>query len=496
MQRGFGYAINVMYTLRMTRRNNIPLVIIFLALAALLPIAVHADAPVITSLTASPSSISNEYSFAIAWNESSGTGIDLKITCPTGVTLRTTGGTFPCGTRVAESGTSGEVALTATNVSGATQTLYVTAYPKDSGGVSNDGGAMNTSLTVSTAPQTVTDFSVSNSSPISGTQVTFTWKGVYTPGVNLMFDCQNGVSFYTADPAISPGTVLPCGTPAFSSSLPTTGSQIVFVKGSTFAESFSSVYIYPAITTGLYDSTHALKVSLTTRPAPAPATPTITSVNLSAINATAGKPLTITWNATGVSGVNLEFDCSGGISVFDAASSSTAPLPCNVAAFASALSANGTTTVNLSSTSPVPQYMNIVVIPKGNDGTYYKNYARTVAVTVYPAGAITTSISTQQLQTPASILPAPAQTAVAAHAPFTTPLTRGSKGAAVTALQNFLSLNTTLYPEASVTGFYGPATERAVQRFQVKHGVAKLGDVGYGSVGPKTRAKMNTLTTP
>jgi peptidoglycan hydrolase-like protein with peptidoglycan-binding domain len=76
---------------------------------------------------------------------------------------------------------------------------------------------------------------------------------------------------------------------------------------------------------------------------------------------------------------------------------------------------------------------------------------------------------------------------------LTKQLIKGSQNAEVKILQTYLSTDKTLYPEASVTGLFGPATERAVQRFQVKYGLAKKGVVGYGQVGPKTRAKFNEL---
>lgn len=73
-------------------------------------------------------------------------------------------------------------------------------------------------------------------------------------------------------------------------------------------------------------------------------------------------------------------------------------------------------------------------------------------------------------------------------------LTIGSKGNEVTVLQNFLrAQGKDIYPEALVTGYFGPATRRAVQRFQIKFGLAKSGDRGYGYVGPKTRAMINEL---
>ncbi|MDO8522262.1 MAG: peptidoglycan-binding protein [bacterium] len=65
---------------------------------------------------------------------------------------------------------------------------------------------------------------------------------------------------------------------------------------------------------------------------------------------------------------------------------------------------------------------------------------------------------------------------------------RGSSGADVTRLQQFLAQDKTVYPEGTITGTYGPLTEKAVQRFQAKNGIASSGtpDTGYGAVGPRT----------
>jgi len=74
-------------------------------------------------------------------------------------------------------------------------------------------------------------------------------------------------------------------------------------------------------------------------------------------------------------------------------------------------------------------------------------------------------------------------------------LTTGSKGNNVTALQNFLkSQGVDIYPEGLVTGYFGNLTKAAVGRFQLKNGVVTTArDPGYGYVGPKTRAKINSL---
>src|SRR3989338_2392299 len=63
----------------------------------------------------------------------------------------------------------------------------------------------------------------------------------------------------------------------------------------------------------------------------------------------------------------------------------------------------------------------------------------------------------------------------------------------VSTLQQFLAQDSSIYPSGRITGYFGPSTLRAVQRWQASHGLASYGDVdstGYGYVGPKTRAAM------
>lgn len=72
-------------------------------------------------------------------------------------------------------------------------------------------------------------------------------------------------------------------------------------------------------------------------------------------------------------------------------------------------------------------------------------------------------------------------------------LQKGSTGTEVSALQKFLSLDQTIYPEGLVTGYFGAATERAVQRFQHSGKLLSSGTPGsngFGIVGPRTRALM------
>ena len=67
-------------------------------------------------------------------------------------------------------------------------------------------------------------------------------------------------------------------------------------------------------------------------------------------------------------------------------------------------------------------------------------------------------------------------------------LAKGMQNNQVTKLQQILARYPEIYPEGLITSYFGPATERAVQKFQKKHG---LEQVGY--VGPKTRTLLNSL---
>lgn len=75
-------------------------------------------------------------------------------------------------------------------------------------------------------------------------------------------------------------------------------------------------------------------------------------------------------------------------------------------------------------------------------------------------------------------------------------LSRGDEGDDVANLQIFLSRDASIYPEGQVVGYFGPATERAVQRWQTKYGIVSAGTpstTGYGAVGPRTLQLMNKL---
>ncbi len=89
---------------------------------------------------------------------------------------------------------------------------------------------------------------------------------------------------------------------------------------------------------------------------------------------------------------------------------------------------------------------------------------------------------------------ASAPLAAAPAARFSRALARGDRGEDVRRLQEILARDPALYPEGIVSGFFGALTERAVQRFQMRHGIVSSGTpatTGFGRVGPRTIIKLN-----
>ncbi len=77
---------------------------------------------------------------------------------------------------------------------------------------------------------------------------------------------------------------------------------------------------------------------------------------------------------------------------------------------------------------------------------------------------------------------------------FNRTLIKGMKGNDVTALQEVLS-KLGFFTE-SISGYFGPVTEKAVQDLQLQYGIAASGTpetTGFGAVGPKTQQKLVEL---
>ena len=85
------------------------------------------------------------------------------------------------------------------------------------------------------------------------------------------------------------------------------------------------------------------------------------------------------------------------------------------------------------------------------------------------------------------------QTPISSTSVFITGLYYGLYNDEVKKLQEVLKQDKEVYPEGVVNGRFGPATLRAVKRFQLKYNITTENNPGYGYVGPRTRAKLNEM---
>lgn len=162
-------------------------------------------------------------------------------------------------------------------------------------------------------------------------------------------------------------------------------------------------------------------------------------------------------------------------------------LPCNTPAFSQSLPVVSSTTLSFLNNSDSSQSLSIYLLPQNADGTYDGTKSKKIDIVVsLPGQNIAAPVTSSSVKT--ETIKKIVRTVV-----FTQYLQKGSRGNQAEALQKFLAQNKDFYPEALITGYFGPATERAVKRFQEKYGIARQGDGGYGFVGPKTRAKLNSL---
>jgi hypothetical protein len=122
------------------------------------------------------------------------------------------------------------------------------------------------------------------------------------------------------------------------------------------------------------------------------------------------------------------------------------------------------------------------------------NSPQSQRVTVFVSGTwgATKSIQTAETNTGSS---SSTTTGTSTIRVFSKALYLGVRDDQVAKLQTFLAKQN-LYPSNLITGFFWKNTYNAVGQFQIKYGiVASPNSIGYGVVGPKTRTKLNELSS-
>ena len=452
---------------------------------------------IITAVNANPANIPFGYSTNISWVMQDNYGAFLTFYCPTGLAVyNVDGSSFPCNTPTAV--TSNSVGITFANTTGNTASVRVHITPKDGAGTGYEGGSMDTYLSIGAIPFPITDFTASTNNIVSGGHVTLTWKGnTGVTGSNIQFDCSNDLQFLSITPAIQ--ETLTCGALVYTSNLAGSGSVTVSATNSTLATTTARARVLPMIVSGFYDGTHSMSLLFDVGPRIVVQPGSVTNFTATANRLVSGNQTTLSWNTQNTKAVNLQFTCTSGISTHSGVGTSTQALPCGIPAFTQSVSGTTTSTFMLINTTGLVQNISVLVFPQNADGTYNGTRGAQTNLLVYPPTITPTPPPTPPVSIPVTgIATSPVTqtktfTSIKGATTFTQYLVRGSSKSQVKQLQQLLSQDATLYPEQLVTGYFGPATDRALKRFQERYTIARPGDEGYGLVGPKTRAKLNSL---
>lgn len=448
----------------------------------------HAANPQITSYTVTPSTISSGQLISVAWTATDAAGASLIVSCVPGVKVKKQDGSlFPCDTKTTISTQeSDSLGFFVVNTSGSTKLLTFTLYVKDSTGTDTSVG-QSSSVSVLTMPYPITSFFTTATSTASGATTTVQWTSTELDGVNFSIRCVDSVSVFLEGGSVA----LPCGTPMFSTKQSPSGSMVFVFKNKNVDVASASMLILPYITDGAYDQTHAETIIFDV------GSEKITPTQILSFVATPPKVasddnVSLLWSTKYTNAITLKMDCVEGISASFVTSTSTSVFPCNKIISEVGYLPNSSTTVAFMNTTSDIKTVTFTLYPQLPGGGFDGIYTQKVFVTVYPKGYIpqqTTSVLSAATTTVTTIQ----NTATRKKFLFTKLLKLGTRNADVTELQKFLATDKAVYPEGTVSGYFGPATQKAVGRFQVKYGLAKSGQAGYGQVGPKTREKLNMV---
>ena len=470
------------------------LAVFALVFALTLRESVSAETPVVTSFNA-PSSLESGQIANIGWTIEGG-GHSLIVFCTQGIKLlySTTNQVFPCDTRVSISKTASDgVSLIVANVSGSGRIITARIIPKDpNGAVDYNAGAKEATIYINPARQPISGFYSTATTTLSESPTKLYWTSKYLDGVNLKIACNE---FVTATSSSFGTGILPCGRTIFPTDLPGNGSiNILFNNPAPFDVPLE-VTLLPAMSPGVYNGINATTLNLTiASDAQRPISTSFTSTRTKIFS---GDSILFSWAITNGSGANIKFSCSPFLSLQWYSAATTTPVACGNWAWKNPLSPTGSTSISFMNSNTYDEVVTATIFPFLKNKTYDGSKTETIKIVVAPVLKYGTVLQQQTVSI------APIATSSSTSTTATTSIGKnvfkrwlgfGSKGEDVKLLQKFLANDKTLYPESLTTSYFGPATKRAVGRFQLKYGIVKSSqDSGYGFVGPKTRVLLNTL---
>lgn len=477
--------------------------IIFIILA-LFPIFVFAENPSVASFTASPSTANSGDEVTFSWQLQNAGGYSFLVKCITGVKFRTKlGGIFACDNKNSSVVITNDIiTLVLWNISGGTRTVIAKLIPKDAFSQDYEAAAKEISVSLATLSEPITSFTAPATTTQSGVPITVSWTSKQIDGVNILLECRDEIK--VTSPSYGGGH-MPCGTPIFLDDLSPAGSITLNFTNSSLSSILYRLTLLPAIISKTYDGTHAAYLDLGIASDIIP-DPLISYFTASSTLVDSDKSVPVAWTIDNAKGANLKISCSSSLSVTSSKNPGVT-LPCGEFAFTNALAARDAFSLNIKNKSQLLDSITITLFPSSKIGEYDAVRSKSLTISVRPPTAISIPVTVAPTQLAPAIAsvssPAPQSKDIArpyivkdakTKAVFTLVLRRGSRGAEVTALQEFLKSDPVIYPEGIVSGYFGALTEQAVKRFQTKYGIVSSGSpatTGYGLVGPKTRAKLN-----
>ncbi len=453
----------------------------FLAvILSLSPLFVSAAASV-TSFTASPSTVASGGSVYLSWTLQDASGYSFLIPCVTGVKLFTVEGkAFSCGSATTNLLAGDDYkTIIFTNVNSDTKNVAVTVTPRSLTGTLLSSTAKTIQVNVAAAAKIIKTFTSTYAfDQYTGSSVSVNWTSDSAYGTNLVIECPPNVRAFSSN--YSGGTVyMPCGVPVFTNHLAASGSLTMTLRNYSSVDQAIKFSIVPYTSNVQYDLGKSSSLSFNVLGREKPKDPVVKTFTATT-SVASGLAFDVAWKIDNAFGANFKISCNSNIVV---STTYVAKLPCDTIAFPSSLNPEGVMWLTITNTGKNQQSVTLRIAPT-NASSYDQAKEKSIYISVKPAasapagGTPTAGVSSSQ------------------HYAFTKLLYRGISGADVTALQQYFAKDTSIYPEGIISGYFGALTERAVQRFQARHGIVSSGtpsSTGYGLVGARTRAKLNSV---
>ncbi|MBI5400814.1 MAG: peptidoglycan-binding protein [Candidatus Yonathbacteria bacterium] len=462
-----------------------------LGLLLIAPLYARAADPSVASFIAGSYSLRSGQSASFSWSVANAGGYSFIIPCTVGLKFKRTNGTvFPCDTLMPSTLTAIDgIDLSVWNLSGTSKSFTARVIPKDALGADFFSGHRDVSVAIDPVTNPIESMGGATAAS-SSAPYTLSWVGGLIDGVNLSISCGRTVRTTSS---LYPRGDTPCNTPLFAGGLPASGSLVLSFDNDDVAVQNITLTLTPMMAPSIYNGlqTESITVAISSNIAPeAMTTAFATSANLDRIPE--GSPVPFSWTTSAATGSNIRFSCNEHIAIAITAGSASSTPKCATLAFAAALPANGTGTIIFSNDNFASESITAILVPARANGGFDATRGKELSFRVLPKGVPVAVPATTNIKTQTTALHA-TTAIVPAKKVFTKSLVRGTSGAEVRALQEFLKKDSTLYPEGIVNGVYGPATERAVKRLQVKYKLGNQSTPGYGGVGPITRGLLNSL---